>query len=774
MALSRIVVKYRYAIVIVFLTLTLLFGYLAFTKLFVNSNLANLAPEGDNSYADQLAFLSDKLSSNVLVVVAYTNNNLENAKKALAELKDLFESSGYILETMKIDDPEIFVKYGFLAFESKEFDNLSTIFNSSLSNFLDFAEWRKLVTSASVVYSLISEYAKRSGIERYILISPDQRVALINFVMKDNFVDVKRVNKAISELRKIASQVEQRWSIKFLFTGTPVGVYESNQQVSKDFMLTTLVALAGICIVIFISFGSLTILFLLLMSMIIGMCITLGIVNLVLGEINIVTSFVNAMILGLGIDYGIYIVSRIAFLSKNNKVDENIVTMAITELAKPSSIALLTTVGAFSSMFLGLSKPFMQMGVFAIFGMVIFYLTMMMFLPALVLVLRPVLRERALRVFNIIQRKNFKSVFKTSVLVFVITLVPLGLHNLTNYWYTPSGLISNKAESAIAFDEVKRSFQKVGFGEICLLADDLEELKRIRDLVKKSGFLTDPFSVLNILELATQETIQDFPKIYGQVFQIVNNPILMGIFHRIGMYPQVLEMFRVVKDARSIQDVINELKKDVPMFFYEKDGKLSFVIYTDGIEDIYKNNRLKTVFNYFERNHIKAYGYPAILYKVMKDMRNTIYLLGLLVFAGVFGTVVLTLRSLRKGVIILALLVLSIFMAFGIGRLAGIRASFLTLLILPILAGIGVDGFVHIIFAMEEKDRMVISKTLQSITSSSLTTIVAFGSFALAQGRLLREFGILMSVGMFVTWIMILYLASFFKGGLSNENSDVN
>ncbi len=775
MGLAKFVVKYRFSIVVGFLILTVIFGYYAFTKLSVNSNLAGLAPEEDGFYADQLDFLNEKLSSNVLVVVAYTNSDLEKTKKALEELKDLFESTEYILETMKIDDPEVFVKYGFLAFNSEEFEKLSRIFDSSLGNFLDFAEWRNLFSSLSAAYSLVSEYTKRSGIEKYILISPDQRVALMNFVMRDSFVDINKVNKAVSELKKIASQVEQKWSTKLLFTGTPVGVYESNQQVSRDFMLTTLVALAGICTVILVNFGSPTILMILLLSLIVGMCITLGVVNLLLREINIVTSFVNAMLLGLGIDYGIYVVSRTAFFSRGNRADEAAVTKAFQELMKPSAVALLTTIGAFSSMFLGLSKPFMQMGFFAISGMAIFYSTMMIFLPAFILVVKPSLKDRRLSIMTrLVCPGRTRRAFKTLVVVIIVVFVPLGLINLLNYWYTPSGLVSDKAESALAFAEVKKSFQRVGAGEICLLADNLEELKTVDELVKKSGFLTEPLSILSVLEFVSEENLQDFPKIYGQVSQIVGNPLLTGIFHRIGMYSQVLEMLKLVKNAKNLQDVIEELKKDVPMFFYERDGKVRFVLYTDGIQDIYKDNRLKSIFNYFEKNHVKVYGYPAILYKVMNDMRGTIYLLGLLVFSGVFGAVVVTLKSLRQALVIFLLLLLSILITFGVGRLVDIRASFLTLLIFPILAGIGVDGFVHTIFASKDENPASMFKTLWSATTCSLTTTVSFGSFALAEGKLLREFGILMSVGMLVSLIMVFYVASFYKGGLTNENSDVD
>ncbi|AEH50972.1 efflux RND transporter permease subunit [Pseudothermotoga thermarum] len=771
MALSAIVVKYHRLIVVIFSSLAIVLGYFAFAKFSVDSNLASLAPKGENFYTEQLDFLKEKMSSNVLVVVTYANGDVEKTLKILAELKEAFESSGYIQETMKVDDPEIFIKYGFLTVEASNFDKIFSTFDPSLGNFLDFEEWRKIVASSASAYNLISDYARRSDIEKYVLISPDKEIALINFVLKDDFTNISVMNKVVAELKKIASNLEKQWSTKFLFTGTPAGVYESNQQVKKDFALTTMISLGGICAIILAGFGSFAVLVLLFISMIVAMLITLGFVNLVLGEINIVTSFVNAMLLGLGIDYGIYVISRIAFFSSEKRVDESSVSAALNELAKPSIVALLTTIGAFGSMFLGLSKPFVQMAIFAIFGMVSFYLTMMLFLPALILTLKVQFKETRRKLLgNFIFNNKLRRIFKISMLIALIIFIPLGIQNLSNYWYTPSGLVSDKAESAIAFNKVKQSFQKVGLGEICLLADNLEDLKRLEGIVKNSGFLVEPLSVLNILELASNKTLEDLPEVYRQVFQIVNNPFLSAIFHRVGIYPQLLEMLRFVRSTNNLEDIVMELKKDVPMVFYEQNGKSYFVLYTDGIENIYQANRLKNVFNYFEQNNVKVYGYPALLYEVMKEMKKTIYFLGILVFLGVFAAVLLTLRSLRKALFITTLLLLSIITTFGIGKILGFHTTFLTLLIFPVLTGIGVDGFVHATFAIERKEKNLISKTLHSISLSSFTTTAAFGSFTLAQGKLLSEFGSLMAIGFFVNYLLVIYLTSFYKGGGNDEN----
>lgn len=494
---GNFVVKYRLLLLLIFAVLSVILGYYGIANLTVNSDLASLAPKGADFYTEQVDFLTEKLSSNALTVVAYTDGNVERTKSALEKLKERFEQTDYILETMKLDNPEVFVKYGFLAMDSNSLRGINSSFNFNVNNILDFSEYRKFARSYTAIEQLLEEYEKRKGVEQYTMVSPDQRVVVINFVLKDSIIDVDRISRAIMDLKKIAQQVTKETGVRLLFTGTAVGVFESNEQVRKDFLLTTLVSFTGICVVIYIGYGSLSILGLLLTSMAVAMCITLGITRFFLGEINIVTSFVNAMVLGLGIDYGIHMITKVTSHAQEGKIEDDAVINAVSEFMRPASAALFTTIGAFSSMFFGLSKPFVQMALFAIMGLSIFFITMLLFLPSLLLAFRPKVKENRKRMnFSFFFRGKTKQLIRIVTIAVVIVFVPLGIMNLKNYWYTPSGLVSEKAESSIAFEEVKRSFQKVGFGEICVLADDLDDLRRIDSIVKNSGILIAPLSVL--------------------------------------------------------------------------------------------------------------------------------------------------------------------------------------------------------------------------------------------------------------------------------------
>lgn len=769
-----LVTKHPKAVVIVFLLSTVIFGLFGFTRLSINSDLTNLADKFNEAYKEQIDFLAEKLSSNTLIVLAYTDGNVEKTKRAIELLKERFEESGYIAETLKMDNPELFVKYGFLGFDTEMFRQVGNLQDLGKGGFLDFVYWRKVFTTLSMLSDFAEAYTRRKGIEQYVLVSPDQKIMLINFTLNQNLGDVGSISRAVGELRSIARQITKATGTKFVFTGTPAGVYESNRQVQKDFTITSVVSLTGITLLVYLGYGSWGVLLCLFVSMIIGMCLTLGLAGLIVGEINIVTSFVNAMVLGLGIDYGIHMMSRIAEHAKELEIEQSI-RETFSELTKPSLAALLTTIGAFSSMYLGLSRPFVQMATFSILGMICFYLTMMFFLPSLVLVFKVQPSEKEKLGFLkklFLAGKSRK--FAIVVSIIFVGLIPLGILNLKEYWYTPSGLVSKNAESAIAFAELKRSFQRVGFGEVCVVAEDLEELKRIDELLRKSNLFIPPLSVLSLMEFSKFNPSGGTLDLYASLSETVNNPFLVALFKRIEMYPQILDMLRLLKSSKDLNDILNELKKDVPLFFYERNGRTMYVLYTDTVKDLYKGNHLKTVHNFLVANGVKFFGTPAMLYMIMEDMRKSMYKLTFLTIFGVLVMLLLSIRSIKGSLLISLGVLSSIVITFGAGTIFGIHATFMTLLSVPLLLGLGVDGLIHMRHAILRRDESHTYRTFKSVFLSSATTIVAFGSFSAAQGELLREFGILMSIGFVVCFLITALLSFHVFGGEVRENSDVH
>ncbi len=111
---------------------------------------------------------------------------------------------------------------------------------------------------------------------------------------------------------------------------------------------------------------------------------SLGITLVLIGYLNLITSFIFAILLGLGIDFGIHLYSR--YISERRLgygVDEAL-TRSIIETGAPLSLGVVTTAAAFFSLMFAGFPGFSQFGFVAGLGVLIAFVTMTTVMPALV------------------------------------------------------------------------------------------------------------------------------------------------------------------------------------------------------------------------------------------------------------------------------------------------------------------------------------------------------------------------------------------------------
>jgi hypothetical protein len=109
------------------------------------------------------------------------------------------------------------------------------------------------------------------------------------------------------------------------------------------------------------------------------------------------------------------------------------------------------------------------------------------------------------------------------------------------------------------------------------------------------------------------------------------------------------------------------------------------------------------------------------------------------------------LRSVRSVLLASIPLVLGLVWMLGGMRLLGISYNFANLVAVPLILGVGIDNGVHVIHRMRlegcEGMSVVLRHTGRAILMGSLTTMIGFGSLALAEHRGLASLGIVLILG---------------------------
>jgi hypothetical protein len=137
-----------------------------------------------------------------------------------------------------------------------------------------------------------------------------------------------------------------------------------------------------------------------------------------------------------------------------------------------------------------------------------------------------------------------------------------------------------------------------------------------------------------------------------------------------------------------------------------------------------------------------------------------------MVTGSVFLLMVLFFGGVRKAIFAIFPVVIGSLWMLGTIRIIGIELNFLNVIVMPMIIGIGVDNGIHLIQRYYERGkdptlsdlRRAVSRTGRALVMTSLTTIVGFGSLALADFRGIREMGLISILGITYTLIASLIL----------------
>jgi predicted RND superfamily exporter protein len=147
----------------------------------------------------------------------------------------------------------------------------------------------------------------------------------------------------------------------------------------------------------------------------------------------------------------------------------------------------------------------------------------------------------------------------------------------------------------------------------------------------------------------------------------------------------------------------------------------------------------------------RAIGFPFMFHKmsnrITTGFRRAVIVGAVLVLA----ILLIDLRNLRHAMLAAAPLAIGMVWALGTMRLLGLSFNFANLVAVPLIVGVGIDNGVHVIHRVRLEGRagmdVVLRHTGRAILISSLTTMIGFGSLALASHRGLESLGMLLLLG---------------------------
>ena len=334
------------------------------------------------------------------------------------------------------------------------------------------------------------------------LLSYDETALVLNAIPNFTMMDTDLLVLGTDTVQEILNEMQEDYpDVKAGLTGMIAIGRDEMVYAEQSLGHTTVIAIIAILLLLMFSFRMWVAPMLAIANLLLGLIWAIGVAAIVVGQLNVMTYMMAVILLGLGIDFSIHLIS--SFTERRAAGDAVSEAMVKTFLRSGKGILTggMTTACAFLTMGISQSRGLKEMGIVTGSGLLAILLATFLFLPALL-----VKRERHLEKKRVkkkdtepfVQRDiTFRFLGRTAEwlgkhyifavlfsLVATLVLTRSGLkitfdHNYMNI--EPKGLISVELQ-----DVVLDKFD-LGMDYALILADNVDESRQFAEACKDLG-----------------------------------------------------------------------------------------------------------------------------------------------------------------------------------------------------------------------------------------------------------------------------------------------
>lgn len=527
---------------------------------------------------------------------------------------------------------------------------------------------------------------------------------------------------------------------------------EQLSTIEGDLGTTSLVAVLLLVLYIALHFRRFSAIILLLAPLAVGLVLLLGITALFFPTLNILTAFVGAILLGLGIDNGIHLLGRYQHERARGLSDEEAIRVTFSGTGRGVALAGITTSVGFSGLAISEFRAFHEFGVIAGIGIVLVVIAYLTTLPALLAFLGRFLKREASAdaPFPLIA-----FVWRSAPVVFAVTsaaALVVALFGLTVEFDYDFKTLEGGDIPAYALDEVIDKLLGHMRSPTIVFVDSEEEEKAV-------------VAALHERMTASEETTIDFSIASADVVPSGQEDKQAAIEELRDILDKVPADALTGDDKARFDDLV-EMTKASPFVFEDLPIDIRRSFSGHGVVLVFpaiSNRDGRAVLRMSDEvrgiplpngKHVSAAGEGMVLADILRMVLRESPIVISLTVALVFLSMWVLLGRLRLAIFCILPALLTVFCTFGLVSLFGLKLNYLNIVIFPVLFGMAVDAGVHLVtrgvFAGNTLDAL--SETGRAVWGASLTTAAGFGALLLAHHPGLNSFGAvaLLGLGMIV------------------------
>lgn len=563
--------------------------------------------------------------------------------------------------------------------------------------------------------------------------------------------------------------------VSMAFSGRFMKFYETQESIRNDLTVGTSLALLGIVLFLIAYFRSWVYPLLIAVPLLASTVWSFGWAQIVFGSLNILTGFLGAVLMGLGIDYGIHIVSSFQESRRGHTPREALVR-ALEIAGKPSLYAGITTLVALGSLTYSSFQAFFEFGVLALGGLTLILLSYAFVLPCLLLLvadtrIEPDPRMPADNDHRPVTVARNRLIQRVALLVLSAgtILAVMGLPNSSFEFdfrkLMPADLPAFKVEGVV--DEVVDMAQPPAV----VLVDDREHALAVEDELEKrmeerseAEIIEEIFTVYDFIP--AQQTAK--LELWGEVFEDLKDVPKS----RRKKDEKLRDFYAEVEGVLETGAVeVADLPAQIQKRFSRTDAPGKTVVLILPKHYIHNaNDAMKYVAVTSDlpgpdgQGSVDPISQEALLADILGHIKSDTLYLVLIALAGLFGMAWFAFRDVKRLLLSFVTVAAGVAIGTGLIGLAGVSFNFMNMVIWPIWLGLGVDAVFHLSsrVANTPQDWSGFRHTAGAVFAAFLTTMIGFGALSISDHRGLASLGQVAVIGLGSILLVSLAIHVFF------------
>ena len=443
---------------------------------------------------------------------------------AIAEEGVLFSPSAELLTSTYRDFGDtmnaVFLEGGLGATPAEiaeAFEQVVSLNESVLATLESLPEFPTVTAAVEDLTGLFTLTSSEIDIEPKGLFSPDRNSLLMTAQPRyPSQRSVTYSERVMEALENDLAQIDLNgFGVSVEISGNYAFAASTNEAINSDMFRTTIIASIGVFLIFFLAFGSFFYSIIAVIPLLISVVLTMAWTKFAMDGFNLVTTFLPALVLGLGIDYAIHLIARYAEeRGKGRSLNQALYT-SILRKGEASLIASVTTALVFLGLLTARSRALFEMGAISGVGVMLAFLTTLFLIPTLITLHHFFFRTRRQREGVISFTPYFSRFFRFAtekgrvifVLVLTLTFFVAFQAARTRFIFSSDELIP-RVESQDILEKVLGLFGSTIAGlesSFFFYADSEEELARIVARLEENELTQDVHSAWNFLPVNLSE-----------------------------------------------------------------------------------------------------------------------------------------------------------------------------------------------------------------------------------------------------------------------------